>query len=94
MLALLSGCLGTAEPASRGALGDPGSVGDAAPGASAQQGPSLRERVQRLLDRRARAVRRGDEAAFMRQVGGSAQWREQQRQHFRNVVQLPWREFG
>lgn len=94
-LTLLTGCLGAAETSerSRGARGPVGV--DGAPAATErQQGPELRARVQRVLDARARAVRRGDEEAFLAQLGGGRAWRERQRLLFDNLRQLPWGRFS
>lgn len=93
-LTLLTGCLGAAEPAerARGALGPAGDAG--APAATQERGPELRARVQRVLDARARAVRRGDEQAFLAQLGGGRAWRERQRLLFGNLRQLPWERFS
>lgn len=55
--------------------------------------PDLRAQVQRLLDRRARAVREGDERAFVRQLGRGDGLRVRQLRWFRSVTQLPWQRF-
>ncbi len=55
--------------------------------------PDLRAQVQQLLDRRARAVREGDERAFVRQLGRGDGLRVRQLRWFRSVTQLPWQRF-
>ncbi len=90
---LLSACLGREDDVGagdlRGALGD-GSQAGPAPGPTEA---GLVRRAQRLLDARARAVRTGDEAAFVRQLGPGPVFRARQLRWFRSVVQLPWQRF-
>ena len=45
--------------------------------------------LARVLERRAAAVRRGDRAAFLRQLAPRPRLREQQLTHFENLRQLP-----
>lgn len=45
--------------------------------------------IDRALDARARAVRRGDADAFTRQVAGSPEFRNLQQAWFGNLIQLP-----
>lgn len=69
-------------------------------GESADDGPtptSARAVAQALsdsLDARARAVRRGNLDAFLREIGGGAAFREHQRTWFANLTQLPLERFG
>ena len=49
--------------------------------------------LERVLDRRAAAVRRGDRAAFLRLLTASPRLRAQQRVHFDNLRQLPLADY-
>ncbi|MQW76284.1 hypothetical protein GHK92_10385 [Nocardioides sp. dk4132] len=49
--------------------------------------------LSRVLERRAGAVRRGDRAAFLRQLAPRPELREQQLTHFENLRQLPLADY-
>lgn len=90
-VALLTGCLGGAEDDSReAALGPATAEQDPAPATPEQ----LLRQAQRVLDQRARAVRRGDLQLFLRSVDGDAEFVARQERYFRSVEQLPWQSFA
>jgi hypothetical protein len=67
-----------------------GCSGDDAPDEQGSAAPrNVVRAIDRALDARARVVRRADEAAFGRLVGGRPDFRDRQRTWFDNLVQLP-----
>lgn len=67
------------------------SGGDAETETAKPAAPDVVKAISRALDSRARVVRRADPDAFARWVGGTAEFRDQQRTWFTNVTQLPVR---
>ncbi len=76
LLASLVGCTGGDEP-------------DDQPDDGAAPRHHVVRAITHALDSRARVVRSADDAAFMRLVAGSGEFRDEQRTWFGNVTQLP-----
>ncbi len=85
----LAGCAGGDDETSQDVVGAP-----AAPSSTALTREQQRAQEQRILDQRARAVREGDLALFLRRVDRSdAALVDRQTRYFRNLVQLPLERF-